>query len=60
MKLLKETTVWDKVDYKVPNHTYMIENTKCVGYIRESDGKEFRFAKPMFFDRRGRKFQEIK
>jgi hypothetical protein len=60
MKLLKETTVWDKVDYKVPNHTYMIENTKCVGYIRESDGKEFRFTKPMFFDRRGRKFQEIK
>ena len=33
LKALKEITNWDDVGYKVPNHTYILnEHGQCVGF----------------------------
>jgi len=61
MKFLKETTVWDKVDYRVPNHTYAFEGSKCVGYIKEGTTELLMFNKPsVHFNKKGRTFKEVK
>lgn len=59
-KYLKETTVWDKCDYNVPNHTYLVSGIKAVGYIKEGTTEKIMFKKPVFFDRRYRTFVELK
>lgn len=60
MKLLKETTKDFNCDYNVPLHTYMIEKSKVIGYIKEGTTDQIMFPKPMFFDQRKRTFVEIK
>ena len=60
MKRLKETTTDFKCDYRVPMHTYLIEKSKAVGYIKEGTDVEIMFPKPMFFDQRKRSFVEVK
>lgn len=60
MKYLKEVTVWDKVEYNVPNHTYIFDGSKCVGYIKEGTTEKIIWDKPSKqFDKRNRKFVEI-
>jgi len=61
MKILKEVTVWDQVEYKVPNHTYAINDAgKMVAYKKSGDTQWFVFPKPRFFDRARRKFITLK
>jgi len=60
MKYLQETTNWDNLEYRVPNHIYIISGIKCVGYIKEGTTEEIKFKNPVFFYRRYRKFKEIK
>lgn len=60
MRYLKEVTKdWD-CEYRVPNHTYMVSGFKAVGYIKEGTTEEIMFKKPIMFDQRRRKFEEIK
>jgi len=60
MIYLKETTVWD-TDYHVPNHTYMFDKGKCVGYIKEGTTDKIMFKKPSVqFSKRYRTFKEVK
>jgi hypothetical protein len=60
MKYLKETTVY-AVDYRVPMHTYIMDGTKCVGYIKEGTDEKMMFSKPsVHFSKKGRTFKEIK
>jgi len=59
MKFLKEITSDWKTDYRVPCHTYMIENQKMLGYIKEGTDTPFVFSKPKTFEQRGRKFVEV-
>ena len=48
-------------DYRVPNHTYIMMGSKCVGYIKEGTAEQIFFNKPLTkFDKRGRKFKEVK
>jgi hypothetical protein len=59
MIAVKETTVWD-VEYKQPNHVYLLDGDKAVAYIKWGAGEPFYFKKPLRLDKRGRKFVEIK
>lgn len=59
-KYLQETTNTWICDYRVPNHTYIVSGMKAVGYIKEGTSEEIMFKKPMFFDRKGRTFKELK
>lgn len=60
MKYLQEVTDWG--NHNVPNHIYYLndEKTRLVGYIKAGTKSLFKFSKPMSFDKRGRKFVELK
>jgi len=60
MKYLQEVTDNWKCEYRVPNHIYMINGIKAIGYIKEGTTEKIMFSKPIFFDRRNRKFKELK
>ena len=57
MKVLKEITEW-KVDYRQPNHTYLVNGDKLVAYKRYHEGDPIPSHGPGF-DRRYRKFKEL-
>ena len=60
LKYLKETTVYD-VEYCVPMHTYIMEGSKCVGYIKEGTEEKIIFNKPSVqFSKKGRTFKEVR
>jgi len=61
MKYLKETTDWSQVtEVNIPNHTYIVEDTRAFGYIRANDGVKVMFSKPIPFGKRGRTFKQLK
>lgn len=56
---LIETTVWDKTEVKIPNHTYFLDpvSKRLVAYIKEGTDTLIRFSgKGLQFDRARRKF----
>ncbi|MFZ9848025.1 MAG: SWIM zinc finger family protein [Flavobacteriales bacterium] len=56
LQILKETTVWN-ADFKVRNHTYLLDGDKVVAYAVFS-GKEIRLSPSKIkIDKRGRKFE---
>jgi hypothetical protein len=59
MQALRETTDWGKSS--APNHTYLLDGTNLVAYIKQGDIAPFYFKNPIKnFDKRGRKFVEVK
>ena len=59
MEALLETTVWN--DPNTPNHTYLLDGTSLVAYIKKGETTPFYFKNPIKnFDKRGRKFQVVK
>ena len=55
MEAVKETTKWK--EGPVPNHTYLLDGSHLVAYIKQGEAKPFWFSKPIKnFDRRGRTF----
>lgn len=58
MEAVREITQWD-VQYKQPNHTYLIDGAKLVAYIPYGQKSPTYFSKPMMIDRRGRKFVKV-
>jgi hypothetical protein len=60
IKYMKEVTEWD-TDYRVPQHIYIMDNKKCIGYIKEGTTEQLMFKKPSVnFNTRYRKFKEVK
>jgi hypothetical protein len=55
MEALKEITEW-KVDFRQPNHTYLLDGTKVLAYRPWHTGEPV-WGTPMRFDRRYRKFE---
>lgn len=56
MQALKETTGGD-----FPAHTYLLDGTTLVAYIKVGETKPFYFKNGIKgFDKRGRKFEELK
>ena len=54
-----EVTDWG--DAKAPNHTYLLDGTNLVAYIKQGDSTPFYFKNPIKgFDKRGRKFELLK
>lgn len=52
MEAIREVTDW-----AVPGHTYLLDGTTLVAYIKQSENKPFYFSKGIKgFDKRGRKF----
>ena len=58
MEALLETTVWENGETK--NHTYLLEGTSLVAYIKAGEDKPFYFKNPIkHFDKRGRTFVKV-
>jgi len=58
MLALKEITDWG--NKTAPNHTYLLDGTNLVAYIKQGDTAPFYFKSPIKgFDKRGRKFETL-
>jgi hypothetical protein len=54
MEALREVTDW-----ATPNHTYLLDGTTLVAYIKQGTTEPFYFSKGIKnFDKRGRKFEK--
>jgi hypothetical protein len=59
MEAIKETTVWK--DGSTSNHTYLLDGTNLVAYIKKGDTTPFYFKSPIKgFSKSGRKFETLK
>ncbi len=59
MEALRETTVWTGVEYRQPNHDYLLDGDRVVAYRPWGTG-EIRVLKGTIkIDRRGRKFEKL-
>lgn len=57
MQAYKEITDWDSD--VAPNHTYLLDGTKMIAYIKQGSTEPFYFKTPIQIDKRGRKFVEL-
>ena len=57
MEALKEVTEW-AVEYRQPNHTYLMDGDKAVAYISWHEGEPEFFKTPQKLDKRYRKFEK--
>ena len=58
MEAVVETTVWN--DSNNANHTYLLDGTKMVAYIKVGSTTAHYFKNPITIDKRGRKFIPVK
>jgi hypothetical protein len=60
-KFFKETTSTYKTEYRVPLHTYVLDDNKhCVGYIKEDEKSIRFFNQPMkTFSKKNRTFKNV-
>ena len=57
---LQETTDWSEAHANIPNHTYIFDDTKCVGYIKAGTRDEIMFSKPSAnFSKARRTFRNV-
>ena len=59
LKIMQEITEW-VVDYRQPNHVYLMSGDKALAYVPWGQGKPIYFRTFQRMDRRGRKFVEVK
>ena len=60
MEAVREITEWTGVDYRSPNHDYLLDGDRVVAYRPWGTG-EIRVLKgTLKIDRRGRKFQPLR
>ena len=59
MEAVRETTVWTGVDYKAPNHDYLLDGDRVVAYRPWGTGEIRVLSGKIKIDRRGRKFEKL-
>jgi hypothetical protein len=55
VEAVREVTDW-QVDYRQPNHDYLLDGDRIVAYRRWGEGEIIRSPSKIRLDRRGRKF----
>jgi len=58
LEVLKEVTEW-AVDYRQPNHTYLMKGERAVGYQKWHEGEPIYYTTKQKLDKRGRKFVKV-
>jgi hypothetical protein len=58
LEVIREVTEW-KVDYRQPNHVYLMSGERVIGYQKWGEGLPIYFDHKAKFDKRGRKFEKI-
>lgn len=57
-EVIREITEW-KVDYRQPNHVYLMKGERTVGYQKWGEGAPIYYTVKQKLDKRGRKFEKI-
>jgi hypothetical protein len=58
MEAVVETTVW--AGSVQPNHSYLLDGSKIIAYIKQGDTVPFYFKSPITIEKRGRKFAALR
>ena len=58
LEVLKEVTEW-AVDFRQPNHVYLMKGSKVLAYQKWGEGEAIYYATPQKLDQRRRKFEKI-
>ena len=59
MEAVREVTVWTGVNYRQPNHDYLLDGDRVVAYRPWGTGEIIRGSGKLKIDRRGRKFEKL-
>jgi len=59
MEAVREITVWTGVDYRQPNHDYLLDGDRVVAYRPWGTGEVIKCSGKLKIDRRGRKFEKL-
>ena len=59
MEVIKEVTVW-KVDYRQPNHVYLMDGDKVLAYQKWGEGEPIYFKTKQKLNKSKRKFVKVK
>ena len=63
LKILRETTTYNKVDYDVPLHDYLVEGGhggRLIAYRKAGSDEWMKFNKLHFFSKKHRTFKELR
>ena len=60
MEAVREITQWTGVDYRAPNHDYLLDGDRIVAYRPWGTGEIKILKGKLKIDRRGRKFEKLK
>jgi hypothetical protein len=60
LKIMQEVTEWKGVDYRQPNHVYLMDGDKVYAYSKWGKEAPLYMKNFLRIDRRGRKFVEVK
>ena len=58
LEVIREITEW-KVDYRQPNHVYLMSGERVIAYQKWGQGLPIYFDHKAKFDKRGRKFEKV-
>lgn len=59
MEAVREITVWEGLEYRSPNHDYLLDGDKIVAYRPWGTGEIRQLSGKIKIDRRGRKFEKL-
>ncbi len=63
MKIIRETTMYTKVDYRVPQHDYLVEGGhggRLIAYRKEGSDEWMKFGKMNHFSKKHRTFKQLR